>query len=353
MRLEFWDWMVRGAVGWLPERDPQGRLVHPKPRWSSPRGARNHFGVEVEHGPPVWTFYGRMGDSYDELSDGRAICIGGEYDDYYDPDFCIYNDVVVIGPGEAVAIYGYPREVFPPTDFHSSGVLDDRIIVIGSVGYPGERRYGTTPVFALHLDDYRIEPLPSLGEPPGWIHKHDARIDGETILVTGGLVIYEDAGKDQIRRNLEDYAYHVPSGTWKRVTDRGWRQFTIELDGRGDFYVGEDDDSEGSSADATSGDEYVTVSLQLRNLVPRGAESFVPVSREEEDLRDTALRAMVGDVPVLVEVGFDGIEIVVEGHMEADAARAITEDLRRRIEAAGSGRRCVLLAHPTPGDVTG
>jgi hypothetical protein len=33
-------------------------------------------------------------------------CIGGEHEDYYDPDVHIYNDVVVLGPGGEIEIYG-------------------------------------------------------------------------------------------------------------------------------------------------------------------------------------------------------------------------------------------------------
>jgi hypothetical protein len=36
------------------------------------------------------------------LPDGRAIQIGGEHEDYYDPDFCIYNDVFVHEPDRSI-----------------------------------------------------------------------------------------------------------------------------------------------------------------------------------------------------------------------------------------------------------
>ena len=65
------------------------------------------------------------------------ICIAGEHEDYYDPDFCIYNDVVVLGLDGSVEIYGYPKDVFPPTDFHTATLVGDRVIVIGRLGYMG------------------------------------------------------------------------------------------------------------------------------------------------------------------------------------------------------------------------
>jgi hypothetical protein len=45
---------------------------------------------------------------------------GGEHEDFYDPDFCIYNDVFVHERDGSVAIYGYPESVFPPTDYDAS-----------------------------------------------------------------------------------------------------------------------------------------------------------------------------------------------------------------------------------------
>ena len=39
---------------------------------------------------PVWCFI-RYGSTLTKLPDGRIICIGGEHEDHYDPDFCIYN----------------------------------------------------------------------------------------------------------------------------------------------------------------------------------------------------------------------------------------------------------------------
>ncbi len=54
---------------------------------------------------PVWTF-DRMGQTRTELPDGRLVCVAGEHEDYYDPDFHIYNDVVVFAPGGGVEVYG-------------------------------------------------------------------------------------------------------------------------------------------------------------------------------------------------------------------------------------------------------
>jgi hypothetical protein len=88
---------------------------------------------------PGWCF-DRFGRSSTDLPDGRTILIAGEHEDYYDPDFYIYNDVVVLNPNGRIDIFGYPAEVFPPTDFHTATLVGDRIIIVGNLGHPEQRK---------------------------------------------------------------------------------------------------------------------------------------------------------------------------------------------------------------------
>jgi hypothetical protein len=89
-------------------------------------------------------------------------------------DFCIYNDVFVHDPDGTIRIFGYPETVFPPTDFHTATLVGEYIYVIGSLGYRGKRRYGTTPVCRLSTRTFQFEAVPAGGEAPGWIHSHRA-----------------------------------------------------------------------------------------------------------------------------------------------------------------------------------
>ena len=77
-----------------------------------PYRARDLFNIPLnrEDGP-IWTF-DRMGATRNQSANGRVICVGGEHEDFDDPDFCIYNDVAVLGPAGEVEIYGYPKEPF-------------------------------------------------------------------------------------------------------------------------------------------------------------------------------------------------------------------------------------------------
>lgn len=140
---------------------------------------------------PVWC-YRRFGRSTTLLADGRIIEIGGEHEDFYDSDFCIYNDVTVFDGQGGIAIYSYPPDVFPPTDFHTASVIGDSIYIVGCLGYREGRRPGFTPVFRLDLASMRIEQIDTSGDYPGWIYQHWARADGDGILIRGGSIELAD-----------------------------------------------------------------------------------------------------------------------------------------------------------------
>jgi hypothetical protein len=175
-------------------------------------------------GRPAWCC-ARFGQSRTELGDGRVVRIAGEHEDYYDPDFYIYNDVIVDAPDGSVALYGYPHEVFEPTDFHSATPVGDELFVIGSLGYAGKRRAGETPIVRLDTRTFAIRPVAAEGTPPGWIHKHDATLsaDGSAIVVSGGLLDAEHGLID----SPDDWSLALASLRWTRLTDRRWQQWEL------------------------------------------------------------------------------------------------------------------------------
>lgn len=136
---------------------------------------------------PVFSF-DRFGRTATRLPDGRLVLIAGEHEDHYDPDFCIYNDVCVLDGQGGVDYFRYPVEDFPPTDFHTATLLDDHILIIGNLGYRDQRQDGVTQVLRLDLTTWRVTPAGTSGDAPGWIHRHDARLVGGDILVSGGKV---------------------------------------------------------------------------------------------------------------------------------------------------------------------
>jgi hypothetical protein len=214
MNNPVWEWLIRTRL--------------------SAYWANEEFSPSLYGTGPCWCFR-RFGQSKTKLPDGRIVLIGGEHEDFYDPDFYIYNDVVVRSPDESIEIYGYPKEIFAPTDSHSATLVDDCIIVIGNLGYSAQRQPGTTPVYCLDLKSFGISTVNCNGEAPGWLHKHSAVYVPEenAIAVTGGLLIRDDDRPSSVE-NIDDWKLHLAERRWERLTRRRWKRWDIcRRDGSG------------------------------------------------------------------------------------------------------------------------
>ncbi len=175
---------------------------------------------------PVWCC-DRFGQTTTALPDGRVVYIAGEHEDHYDPDFFIYNDVVIVQPDGECVILGYPTDAFPPTDFHTATLVGNRIILIGCLGYPQDRQLGITQVLELSLDGFAVRKVETQGDGPGWISRHIATLSGSgnAIVVTAGEVL-RDLEQD-LCDNVEDWSLDLNTWTWTRQTNRKWRQWRL------------------------------------------------------------------------------------------------------------------------------
>ena len=183
-----------------------------EPDGSSFRHNFSHSAYRDTTPGPFWSWQ-RFGRTSTLVPDGRIIHVAGEHEDYYDPDFCIYNDVVVEHPDGRLDFYLYPKDVFPPTDFHTATLIGRHIILIGSLSYDDLRRPGQTQVLKLDTDTLRFETLATLGEGPGWISRHSAERIGETaILVVGGKVVIPGS----YAPNTGLFELDLTSLTWRR-----------------------------------------------------------------------------------------------------------------------------------------
>jgi hypothetical protein len=156
------------------------------------------------------------------LPDGRFIQIAGEHEDHYDPDFCIYNDVFIHDGKGGFEILGYPKEVFPCTDFHTATLVGEWIYIIGNLGYPDERRPGQTPVYRFHVASGVIEAVATSGEAPGWIYEHEAVLEesGQIRISGGKAVTANEDGSQSIGGLQGRYRLDPTSGVWKRIPKR-------------------------------------------------------------------------------------------------------------------------------------
>jgi hypothetical protein len=223
MDVPVWEWMVR-------------RSLHPYT-------ARDELGLEGHYdNNPDWTLE-RFGMTRTPMPDGRIICIAGEHEDWYDPDFCIYNDVIVLRPepgaaevtpdSGSVEIYGYPHHVLPPTDFHSATLVGDRIYIIGRLGYEGTRAPDQTPVFALDTSTYRVEPIRTHGRPPGWVYRHHASYDAavNSITVRGGMIDTGEPNRKTESPSYSAYRLRLDDFTWQLIAEREThRRFLFEAE---------------------------------------------------------------------------------------------------------------------------
>ena len=198
MNESFWVGMVRSGI--------------------SAYAAGQHFGVPTDRSSdPIWCAE-RFGQSITRLADGRTVQIAGEHEDFYDRDFCIYNDVFVHAPDGSIAIFGYPDTVFPPTDFHTATLIGDAVYVIGSLGYQGMRRCGETPVYRLDLATFGMTRVETRGEAPGWLYGHRADAVGvHDINISGGTIVTMRDGKEVHEPNSETFVLDVNRLSWRRL----------------------------------------------------------------------------------------------------------------------------------------
>lgn len=152
-------------------------------------GMKTHGSITRDPcGPgPIFSF-DRFGRTVTRLPDGRLVLIAGEHEDSYDTNFCIYNDVCVLDGEGGVEYFAYPVEDFPPTDFHTATLMEDHILIIGCLGYPKQRQEGVTQVLRLDLHTWRVTPVETTGDNPGWLSRHEAALVNDEIVVSGGKV---------------------------------------------------------------------------------------------------------------------------------------------------------------------
>jgi hypothetical protein len=135
--------------------------------------------------------------------------------------------VVVINPDDSIEIYGYPKEIFPPTDSHSATLVGDSIIIIGNLGYPEQRRVGETQIYQLNLETYQISKVDNTGDCPGWINRHIALLstDNNFINISKGMIHLGE--KMPYLENIDEWGLNLENWHWERLTKRQWQRWEI------------------------------------------------------------------------------------------------------------------------------
>ncbi|HEX7645076.1 MAG TPA: hypothetical protein VF472_22980 [Burkholderiaceae bacterium] len=301
---------------------------------------------EKFHGPspfgegPGWCF-DRFGQSETHLPDGRIVYVAGEHEDYYDPDFYIYNDVVVKSPSGEIAIYCYPTEEFPPTDFHSATVVDNALILIGNLGYPDDRRADCTQVMRLDLATWEVSQIQTSGDAPGWIGHHTATLSdsGREIIVTGGRIDRLN-GADDVE-NIDDWSLNVDTWCWTRLTRRTWPRFEVFREGMTRNHLWQIRHYQWSKKNAWHDlqEQESKLVKELGTLPDLALLSslYAPdvatqVLGEDED-RHSVYRIRIGEIVVRYVEDHFTIQVTVEGDLPDQVVKQLQVDLVSKLSA--------------------
>ena len=197
----FWSYAIReGGSGW---------------------GFKEDFdGPDSFEAGPCFSFQ-RYGQAEVHLADGRRVLIGGTHEDFYDPDFCIYNDVVV-RDGDNITVYGYPEAVFPPTDYATATLVGDEIWIIGSLGYKDKRDDRPTQIRVLNTQTWTMRTAECQGPNPGaiWGHQAELSADGGQLLVSGGqrhCRLVDMDPQSLINPSIHLHLLNMASQTWTEI----------------------------------------------------------------------------------------------------------------------------------------
>ena len=299
-------------------------------------------GPDAMDSGPGWCF-DRFGQSSTSLADGRIILIAGEHEDHYDPDFYIYNDVVVQHPDGKIEIFGYPKDIFSPTDFHTATLVGNQVIIIGSLGYPNERRPGTTSVAILNLDTFAISNTVTVGNAPGWIHNHSAVLneDGSSILIRQGKL--DTGGKDgALIENIDDWRLSLADWRWEKLTNRQWQQWEVRRSDRKGNHLWQIQQALWyrevhwekefrEQMDQLSQEFGVSPDLDLAEKLYCPAISHEEISRKDDEYN--IYRIKVDGVVVRFVQEMASIQITIEGDLPQKTIDAITSELLGKLTA--------------------
>ncbi len=323
---------------------PAVRLTNPVWDWLfqsqlDPYLAGVHFRLDQFPKKPRWSGT-RLGQTKTQLDDGREFWVAGEHEDFYDPDFFIYNDVIVKQPNGKVEVYGYPEAVFVPTDFHSADLIDEtRILLVGSLGYPGDRLPGQTQVICLDTDSLSITPIVTTGSGPGWIHSHQSSVDdgGQTLTVVRGKVWTGE----RIRENIDDWSLDLTTWQWSRLTDRNWLCVEVCREDDQSLHLWEISqiefrerigESSQASRDELRSEAGIEVDLPLYKRRYQPSVEHEEVVVDDEDGTDWNVhRVRIDGVVVRFNEEMDSVVITVEGDLAEEVVDRVAEELRTRL----------------------
>lgn len=338
-----WDWLVRSGI--------------------SAYEASRRYGIDDVHPQgPNWCFE-RFGRTSTTMPDGRIIHIGGEHEDHYDPDFHIYNDVIAVDVDGGISIFGYSREVFPPTDFHTATLVGDDLYIIGRLGYPEDRRSRIESVHVLDTGTYRFRTLPTRGDAPPWLHQHMAEADllRRVIRVTEGIHYREDV--PVAIENFGTWELEIDTGTWSLAEMKPWSQWCFRRETTGHNALWNIRQMLWTASvgwvEEHRQDRERLIPMLGPGAEPERIESLysVPIPHAALESRDdehAVHRIVVEGVTVRYVEGMFALAMTVEGELPDEVIGVLVEDLRGKLsKIEGHAYRVERIPHSSHADARG
>lgn len=285
---------------------------------------------------PGWCF-SRFGQSETKLADGTIIYIAGEHEDHYDEDYHIYNDVIIRHADDSIVIYGYPEDIFPPTDGHSATLVGNEIYIIGST-LSRKDCYDSTSVYILNLESYEIRCFQTKGSSPPELFEHKAKLsdDGAFIICTEGKVRDEKSGETV--ENITTWQLNLSTGEWTKLSEKLWTRWILRREDEEYNQLYEisnlayaEEMKDKSSYYLKEYDKYKKLFLGQKNSPDLSAyrKRYTPdvahetVAKNEDDYR--VFRIKVNDIIVRYYEDSDDITVTVEGVLPYDIVSELKE----------------------------
>ena len=242
--------------------------------------------------------------------------------------------MVVRHPNGQIEIYGYPEDVFPPTDFHSATLRGDHILIVGCLGHPKQRAQAT-PIYRLDLSDFSISECKTSGDGPLRLHEHKAELsaDGTTLICHAGRDVHPTEG--WIVENLTTWHLDLQSFAWSAAGTKPCTRWMLMREEEGDndlWGIGLVAQYQRAGRTSKTAESY-RKKFAARGLVVdttlHAARFRLPVPHKvlpnKDDDSPRTKRIEIGGTVVRIYEGSDRIDVAIEGHLPSSTRDALVQ----------------------------
>ena len=202
-----------------------------QPLWVAPndRMGNYHNDFSVDNKYNIFDF--KIGGN-DAASDWKWY----ETQDYYFPEFKIYNDVYIKFFDGMYELWNYPEEQFPPVYEHSTLYNEHthQFYIIGGLGSGDRQCKNITEIYALDLETKDIQKIEASGESPPCLHSHKVKIwNHDLIEMRDGYILH----KGIAIKNVYVWYFNLKTKTWLKQESEKYQHWIIQSDQREELFL--------------------------------------------------------------------------------------------------------------------